>query len=150
LSLEALEDRCLLSSGIIPNDPRFHQQWGLDVTEASRAWEITTGRTRVTVAVIDSGIDYTHPDLYRNIWLNQSEIPSAIRTALSDVDGDGLVTFWDLNEPVNQGPGKITDLNGNGYVDGGDVLRPVAEGGWADGRDNGHNGYIDDLNRRGW
>src|SRR5262249_9285553 len=57
----------------------------------------------------------------------------------------GQITFWDLNEPVNQGPGKITDLNGTGYIDGGDLLRPVAQGGWADGKDEGNNGFTDDL-----
>ncbi|MCI0460421.1 MAG: S8 family serine peptidase [Gemmataceae bacterium] len=144
-AVEALEDRCLLSAGVIPDDPRFVQQWGLEVTEAPRAWEITTGSTRVTVAVVDTGIDYTHPDLYKNIWINQDEIPRDIRRDLVDVDGDRLITFWDLNEPVNQGPGKITDLNGTGFIDGGDLIRPVAAGGWADGRDDGHNGYVDDL-----
>src|SRR5262249_32637491 len=143
-----LEDRCLLSHGLadVPNDPRFHQQYGLHITEAERAWDLTTGSTRVVVADIDvGGIDYTHPDLYKNVWVNQAEIPAAIRAQLQDVDGDGLITMWDLNEPVNQGPGKITDLNGTGFIDGGDLIRPVAVGGWADGQDQGGNGYIDDL-----
>jgi subtilisin family serine protease len=61
------------------------------------------------------------------------------------VDGDRLITFWDLNDVSNQGPGKITDLNGTGYIDGGDVIRPVAAGGWADGQDDGRNGFTDDL-----
>jgi subtilisin family serine protease len=143
--LEPLEDRCLLSTGVVPDDPRFQQQWGLEAIEAPRAWEVATGSSQVVVADIDSGIAYTHPDLYKNVWINQAEIPRDIRRNLTDVDGDGLLTFWDLNEPVNQGPGKITDLNGTGFIDGGDLLRPGAEGGWADGRDSGHNGYIDDL-----
>ena len=36
--------------------------------------------------MVDSGIDYTHPDLYQNIWLNQREIPTALRTALTDAE----------------------------------------------------------------
>ncbi len=147
LWLEPLEDRCLLSHGLadVPNDPLFHQQYGLEITEAERAWDLTTGSTQVVVAVIDIGVDYTHPDLYKNIWINQAEIPRDIRRNLQDMDADGLITFWDLNEPVNQGPGKITDLNGTGFIDGGDLIRPLAEGGWADGRDQDHNGYTDDL-----
>ncbi len=132
-------------SPLVPDDPRFDQQWGLQVTETARAWAITTGSTQATAAVLDTGVDYAHPDLYKNIWINQEEIPSLIRAQLIDVDDDGLITFWDLNEPVNLGPGKITDLNGNGYIDGGDVLRPLAQGGWADGLDNGGNGFVDDL-----
>src|SRR5262249_48914857 len=145
LTVEALEDRRLLSGGIIPNDPRFPQQWGLDTTEAPQAWELTTGSTKVVAAVLDTGVDYTHPDLYKNIWINQAEIPKDTRRNLVDTDGDGLITFWDLNEPANQGPGKIADLNGNGYIDGGDILKPQSQGGWANGIDEGHNGYVDDL-----
>ncbi|MCL6508323.1 MAG: S8 family serine peptidase, partial [Bryobacteraceae bacterium] len=132
-------------SSITPNDPLLARQWGLQVTQADLAWNLTTGSTTVVVAVNDNGVDYTHPDLYKNIWINQEEIPAGVRALLQDVDGDGLITFWDLNEPVNQGPGKITDLNGTGFIDGGDLLRPIVVGGWADGLDNGGNGYIDDL-----
>jgi subtilisin family serine protease len=134
-----------LGQGVVPDDPAFVRQWGLGVTSADLAWNITTGSTEITVTVIDSGIDYTHPDLYLNVWVNQEEIPPEIYALLIDVDDDGLITFWDLNKPANQGPDKITDLNGNGYIDGGDLLRPMAEGGWADGLDNGDNGYVDDL-----
>jgi hypothetical protein len=123
----------------------FDKLWGMEAIHAPEAWNLTTGSTKVVVADNDTGVDYTHPDLYKNIWINQPEIPRDIRHSLTDVDGDGLITFWDLNEPVNQGPGKITDLNGTGYIDGGDLLRPLAQGGWADGQDNGNNGFVDDL-----
>lgn len=121
---------------------------GLTQIGAPLAWSIATGSPRIAITVVDQGIDYTHPDLYLYIWLNQEEIPAAIREALVDVDGDGLITFWDLNAAINQGPGKIVDLNGNGVIDGGDVLRPTTQGGWADGVDNGGNGFVDDL--LGW
>ena len=99
LSLETLEERCVPTT--VPNDPLFHHQYGPLITEADRAWDLTTGSTRVVVADIDRGVDYTHPDLYKNIWINQPEIPAAVRQRLQDVDDDGLITFWDLNEPVN-------------------------------------------------
>jgi len=159
LRVEALESRWLPSATAalswIPNDPQFGQQYALHNTgqngakvdidiNAPEAWRVAT-IARTTVGIVDTGIDYTHPDLYLNIWINQREIPPAIRSRLIDTDGDGRITFRDLNDPRNQGPSKITDLNGNGYIDAGDILRPISQGGWADGLDNARNGYVDDL-----
>jgi subtilisin family serine protease len=129
----------------IPNDPFFGYQWGQDGTygiQAPGAWDKTTGSTHVTVAVIDTGIDYTHPDLINNIWLNQQEIPTlpfapghglngSRLSNLTDEDGDGLITFADLNYRApngsypNQGPGKITAAHGGHVITAADVLRPM-------------------------
>ena len=144
------------SSPILPNDPSFGSQWGLNNTGQSggtagadigapAAWGVTTGTGRTVVAVIDTGMDYDHPDLYRNVWINQAEIPSDIRASLIDVDGDGRIGFADLNDARNQGAGKIADVNGDGRIDAADVLAPRSQGGWADGSDNDNNGYTDDL-----
>ncbi len=140
-----------------PNDPKYTDNTlanlkGSFGIQAPQAWDATTGSTAVPIAVLDTGIDYTHPDLYRNIWINQAEIP-ATRT-VSDLDGDGLITFWDLNNPANQGPFKIRDLNSNGYIDAGDILKPMTkvsgidngEGGWSDGiSQDGDTTHVDDL-----
>ncbi|MNS23507.1 Thermophilic serine proteinase precursor [compost metagenome] len=45
------------------NDPYYFQQWSHAVTNVPRAWEVTRGREDVVVAVLDTGVDYTHPDL---------------------------------------------------------------------------------------
>lgn len=50
-------------SGMIPNDPLFDRQWGLQKIEAPVAWETTIGSSSVIVAVIDTGVDLGHPDL---------------------------------------------------------------------------------------
>jgi gliding motility-associated-like protein len=60
------------------NDPYFSEQWhyhntgqtgtaGVDIN-LPEAWDITTGSTDVIVAVVDGGIDYTHPDIAANMW----------------------------------------------------------------------------------
>src|SRR5262245_14956989 len=161
LHVEQLEVRdllaaCLLHIDVLPNATSFGTQWGLNNTgqnsgkadadiDAPEAWDVTTGSSKNVVAVIDTGIDYRHLDLYRNIWINQAEIPTAIRSKLIDTDGDGLITFWDLNDSRNQGTGKITDLNKNGYIDAGDILKPASQGGWSDGTDQDGDGFVDDL-----
>jgi Subtilase family/FG-GAP-like repeat len=62
-----------------PNDPLFSSQWDLQNTgqmggtpgadiHATQAWSLTTGSSNVVVAVVDTGVDYTHPDLGQNVW----------------------------------------------------------------------------------
>jgi len=68
----------------VPNDPLFSELYGLNNTgatggradadiDAPEAWATTTGSSSVVVGVIDTGIDYTHPDLKDNVWLNIGE-----------------------------------------------------------------------------
>jgi thermitase len=47
----------------VPNDPKWNNQWGLPGTQMPGAWDITTGSSDVTIAIIDTGIDPNHPDL---------------------------------------------------------------------------------------
>lgn len=48
---------------LTPNDPMYGQQWGLAKINAPAAWDFTTGSSNVTIAVIDGGVELTHPDL---------------------------------------------------------------------------------------
>lgn len=111
-------------------------------SQAGEAWDAGhTGSTKTVLGVIDTGIDYTHPDLYLNIWLNQGEIALLpFRGSLSDVDTDGLITFRDLNATANAS--YVTDRNGNQRIDAGDLL---ADSRWENGTDDDRNGRIDDL-----
>lgn len=92
-SIQAVEANHRWHLRRIPQDPMFKELWGLmnfgqeshgespsklgvsgvDIN-MSKAWDITTGDKKVKVAVIDTGIDYNHPDLKENIWINEAEL----------------------------------------------------------------------------
>lgn len=56
------------------NDPLYPDQWGLAKINIEGAWAVTYGSPTISIAVIDSGIDLTHPDLAANLWSNPGEI----------------------------------------------------------------------------
>lgn len=99
----------------VPNDPQYSALWALNNVgqsggsidadiDAQEAWDFTTGSSDVIVAVLDSGVDYTHPDLAANMWVNPNEIPG---NGIDD-DGNGYVddihgidTFNDDSDPFD-------------------------------------------------
>lgn len=109
------------SPELIPNDPQFGALWNLDNTgqtggtpdadiDAPEAWDLSTGDPNWVVAVLDTGVDYTHPDLAANMWRNEPECAGSVGV---DDDGNGFVddchgidTFDDDADPM--------DLSGHG------------------------------------
>src|SRR3989344_2509626 len=57
----------------IPNDPLWSQQWDMVKISAPQAWDTQTDASDVVVGIIDSGIDFTHPDLQQNLWTNPQD-----------------------------------------------------------------------------
>ncbi len=85
----------VIGPSLTPSDSRFGSLWGMNNTgqtsgkadadmDLPEAWDTNapTGGTTVVVGVIDTGIDYNHPDLAANIWVNTSE------TAGNGIDDD--------------------------------------------------------------
>jgi hypothetical protein len=58
-----------------PNDPFYSIQSNLAIIKADEAWDLSKGDTNIIIAITDSGIDWDHPDLSANIWINRDEIP---------------------------------------------------------------------------
>ncbi|HTL99979.1 MAG TPA: S8 family serine peptidase, partial [Candidatus Omnitrophota bacterium] len=97
-AVRIIEPNYLLHADAVPNDPSFAIQWALQNTgqqggtpgadiHAVAAWDQTTGSNQVVVAIVDTGMDLTHPDLDTNLYTNPAEIPG---NGLDD-DGNGLV-----------------------------------------------------------
>lgn len=76
-----VEPNVIVSTTIVPNDPRYGDQWALPKIQAPQAWDINTGSSSVRVAVLDTGIDYTHDDIAPNYlpcgydWVNSDTDP---------------------------------------------------------------------------
>lgn len=99
---------------LTPNDPQYGGQWAPPRLGLPQSWDVSTGRPRVIVAVIDTGVDYNHPDLTDNIWTNPGEIPANGR----DDDGNGYVDDvrgWDFSGATGDQPDNDpADVDGHG------------------------------------
>lgn len=113
--------RPTLAVGIVPNDPKYKEQWSLPLINMPQAWEIEKGSREVVIAIIDSGIDYRHDDLSQKIWVNPDEIPD---NGLDD-DGNGYIDDmhgWDFTDAPNleaegdfmEGDNEPIDESGHG------------------------------------
>ncbi|MEF8832796.1 MAG: NosD domain-containing protein [Candidatus Thermoplasmatota archaeon] len=65
------EPNYLMNFQGVPNDPGYDSLWGMPTIDAPEAWDTTTGSEEVVVAVVDSGVDYNHPDLEDNMWTSE-------------------------------------------------------------------------------
>ncbi len=133
-NVEYAEPNYILRSAGTPNDALFvdRQQWYYDLIEAPAAWDVETGDASIVVAVLDTGIDVSHPDLKDNLWTNTAEIEGNgidddNNGCLDDSHGCNFVTGADPScryreETPNN---EIEDDNGHGTF----VAGIVAAGG---------------------
>ncbi|OQW92586.1 MAG: hypothetical protein BWK78_01255 [Thiotrichaceae bacterium IS1] len=85
-AVEYIEPNYVLKADLTPNDPDFSKLWGLESIGLIPTWDTING-SEILIAVIDSGIDYNHPDLAANMWTNPGEIPG---NGIDD-DGNGYI-----------------------------------------------------------
>ena len=121
-----------------PDDPSWNLQWamfpgGIDPLFYN-AWDLETGSDSIKFADIDTGVNYKHPDLVGNVWVNPGE----------DLDGDGLVfDLNDLNGIDDDNNGVVDDLIGYDFFTGfGNLgIMPGEDGGTRDPDPNDFNGH---------
>ncbi len=111
------------AAAVTPNDPLFANLWGLSQISAPLAWGTSTGSSGVVVADIDTGVDYTHPDLAANMWDNPGE------TAGNGIDDDGNGYVDDVHG-INAitASGDPADDNGHGTLTAG-IMAAVGDNG---------------------
>ena len=81
----------------IPNDPLYGQY--LSYLNFPAAWDTTTGDSTIAIGIVDTGVEYTHPDLAAKLWTNAGETGLDAqgrdkRTNGIDDDGNGFVDDW--------------------------------------------------------
>lgn len=97
-----------------PNDPKFQEQYGMSKIDAPTAWNTTTGSSSVVVAVIDTGVLYTHTDLSANMWRSPDETPG---NGLDD-DGNGYVDDVFGIDTINDDSNPTDDYGHGTHVAG--------------------------------
>ncbi len=108
-----------------PNDPSFSQQWSLHNTgqdggvadadiDAPEAWDLAIGNSAVVVAVLDTGIDYNHPDLAANAFPNEPDC----NTNKVDDDGNGYVDDCFGIDPIGNDSDPLDDHGHGTHVSG--------------------------------
>jgi subtilisin family serine protease len=108
-AVEQVEYDYLARSVLTPNDPEYPSQWAPAKIGLPTAWDATTGSGDVVIALVDSGLDLTHPDLAGRLWVNADEIP---RNGVDD-DANGYVddvNGWNFVADSN----NLADAYGHG------------------------------------
>jgi len=133
---------------VIDADPR--ELFGVRGASVDRAWQVSTGRPDVVIAVLDSGIRWQDrlTDLVNKFYLHRAELPvpegSTNDSDPWDRNGDGVFNVRDyLADATHAQDPRVTDQNGNQLIDPEDLIFL-----FSDGVDDDQNGYIDDIS--GW
>ena len=107
--IESAEPDYIRTAHATPNDPLLSQQWGTMIMHATDAWDSEKGNPGIVTAVLDCGVDFSHPDLGQQFWVNADE------TYGNGIDDDGN--------------GYVDDCNGYDFASGTFFSLPWADDG---------------------
>ena len=142
-----------------PNDPKYNDNDGqcpgncciLESVKADFAWDYwdipnnMPGDENILLASVDTGVDYTHPDLIENIWVNQGELlgNEVIMDIFDNIDtnNDNYINAKEIDIFMHD----QDDLNDDGISNLQDALFAFPDSPFMDGIDNDENGYVDDI-----
>ena len=130
-NVAAVSPNYKVHAAIVPNDTSYGECWGMDYIEAPNAWDISTGDEEIYVAVIDSGIDYTNPDLSANVArdLGYDAFTESVTGGMDDYGhgthvagtigavGNNQLGVAGVNWDVKMIPVKALDSSGSGTFD---------------------------------
>ena len=132
-AVEYAEPNYVLHTNVVPSDSYWPYLWGMAKISSPAAWDTTTGSQSVVIGTIDTGIDYTHPDLAANVWTGTdgSHGYNAITHTRDpkDDNGHGTHVAGTIGGVGNNGSGvvgvnwqvkimacKFLDATGSGYT----------------------------------
>ena len=146
--IEYSENEYIRKPFYTPNDTNIGNQCSINAVGADKAWDywnipagIIPGNREILLASVDTGVDYTHPDLWKNIWINQGEIPSwMLEDNNLDSNNNGKITPEEVVDYLIENTG---DINDDGEVNLRDFLIPGSP--FVNGFDDDGNGYTDDF-----
>ncbi len=96
------------SDKVVINDPLYKNQWYLQTINAEKAWTFASGKD-ILIGVVDTGIDFYHPDIQNILWINPKE----------DINKNGRFDPWSDTLSIDGISGDFNgkDDDGNGYID---------------------------------
>ncbi|WP_020589444.1 S8 family serine peptidase [Desulfobacter curvatus] len=133
-NIQFVEENFIAEAGYVPNDERYPSQWHLPIISAPGGWDLTTGSPSVPIAIIDSGVDPTHPDLAGNLIAGYNFLGN--NTDTQDVLGHGTAVAGSAAAMTNNDIGvasvawnspimPLVVLNANNYATYYDIAQAI-------------------------